>query len=1140
MKRSKVWAILLSAAMIFAMFPGAVFADTEGADAKTDTGQFADMPSDWSAEALQNAVANGLISGYDENGQKLIKPDGTLTRAEMGTIINNAFGASEKASLTGVKDVAQSAWYYDQMAKAVQMGSFAASSELRPEAAITRQEVATVLAKVFRLPEAKASALDAFTDKGAVASWAQGFAAAMAESGYMSGSNGKLNPAANITRAEFAAIMNNMVAQYIRQPGTYTEVAAKGNVMVNAADVTLKNVTVNGDLILGDGVGAGNVTLDSVKVTGRTVVRGGGVNSVIIKGTSDLGEVIVSKVGGNVRVSVQGNAGVSVITVNDGKNDVIIEGTVDKLVLDAAVPVITRSAEIKTVEINQSGSELTVEKGSKVATVSVAEEAEKASVSVAGTVTTLNTAAPKTEIAVSGTVNKVVAEKTAESTKVTTESTAKVDSVVTFAPKTEVSGKGNVAKVEAKEGAHNSTVTVPGASVTVDKDTEGVKAGTGSNTEVKPGGSATVPGTSGSTGGGGGGGGGHGGGTQAKIYAVTSEGALKTALSQAAAGDTIRLDESFAVTDKVTVNKALTLNLNGKTLTTAYKGTVTDAAFDVASGGNLTLTDSASGGKLTSSNSMALLRAQAGGTINVNSGSYELTESTKDESRVIRNEGTLNMTGGTVKSERNSSAPALNNRDGSKLTLSGGTVDSVYGIGMFGKCSVTISGTAAVKSTGIAVSGNGQKPFEGYTLTINGGTITSEDTAIYLPSAGITRITAGNISGKEIGIGIRAGELTVSGGTVTASAARNAEGQLESGKSGVLTGALVVGKPASTSEDGYVGAVKVKLDGGSFINESGDAVVNDKRHFSEQVTVTVADSVTISGKYVVITGEKTFTEVITDTAKLKEALNKAVAAAIPGINSTIASYGAISFDQSAGTVDVSVKDTAKDLGAIAADILSPVLAVVKDYNHGEIKTLTINSQNIELGSSQESAQIVAAVQAALPGAGKLDDIIGKTLSLKLTAKTAADVSYSVDYTMSFGSTQDALNKLAAAMATAVNAKMTNYASLSLSDTTLNVKITNGDTTVSKVFGDIAEPLVTQLTANKCVKSMTVNGETLALDGPLNAAQLETFVKACDLLGNNTLDGTTKISQLDGKNVTVAVKAADEKEYNYTVSFSVTQ
>ena len=48
----------------------------------------------------------------------------------------------------------------------------------------------------------------------------------------------------------------------------------------------------------------------------------------------------------------------------------------------------------------------------------------------------------------------------------------------------------------------------PGTTVTADKNTEGVKAGTGSDATVKPGGSATVPGTSGSSGGGGGHGGG--------------------------------------------------------------------------------------------------------------------------------------------------------------------------------------------------------------------------------------------------------------------------------------------------------------------------------------------------------------------------------------------------------------------------------------------------------------------------------------------------------------------------------------------------------------------------------------------------------------------------------------------------------
>ena len=49
----------------------------------------------WAAEALEWAVEYDLIKGYEDG---TIRPDANLTRAEMATVINRAFGAT---SMTG-------------------------------------------------------------------------------------------------------------------------------------------------------------------------------------------------------------------------------------------------------------------------------------------------------------------------------------------------------------------------------------------------------------------------------------------------------------------------------------------------------------------------------------------------------------------------------------------------------------------------------------------------------------------------------------------------------------------------------------------------------------------------------------------------------------------------------------------------------------------------------------------------------------------------------------------------------------------------------------------------------------------------------------------------------------------------------
>jgi hypothetical protein len=309
----------LSIAMVLSSFLMA-FAGTE-----TQKTAFADMPDNWSTAALNKAVDNDLLKGYEVGDKKLIRAENPLTRAEMAAVVNRAFGATVSSKLKGVTDVSSTAWFAEDMAKAVKMGTFALDTKMRPNDNITRQEAFAVLARAFKATSTDVNhkALDKFLDKANISTWALYDLCGMAEAGYIQGFNGNLQPKANITRAEFAVVMDNLVKQYIDKAGTATEVVAAGNVLVRSAGVTLKDVTVKGDLVIGDGVGEGDAILDNVKVEGRTVVRGGGVNSVIIKGDSNLGKVVLAKTTGEVRVTVEGNAKVEVIIVDDGSDDVI-------------------------------------------------------------------------------------------------------------------------------------------------------------------------------------------------------------------------------------------------------------------------------------------------------------------------------------------------------------------------------------------------------------------------------------------------------------------------------------------------------------------------------------------------------------------------------------------------------------------------------------------------------------------------------------------------------------------------------------------------------------------------------------------------------------------------------------------------
>jgi len=435
---------------------GIAFADT--AVTTSAEASFLDMPDNWSTAALNKAVSNQLLKGYAEEEGMLIKADNPLTRAEMAAVVNRAFASEAVADISKVTDVASSAWYAKDMAKAAKMGTFALDTVMRPDDKITRQEAFAVLARAFKLTgtDTKYQALDKFSDKADIAAWALKDLDGLAAAGYIQGSDGKLNPKANITRAEFAVVMDNLVKQYIDEAATLSEVTASGNVMIRVPGVTLKNVTVKGDLIIADGVGKGNATLDNVKVEGRTVVRGGGENSIIIKGNSDLGKVIVSKVDGKVRISVEGNADVEIIYVDDGSDDVFVEGTFGTVeVAGDNVTVFATKATLTSGVVSGDNSKIIVGSGSTIKDGVVSGKSSGITVNEGATVDKVTVTGANAKIEGSGTVKNTEVKSGGDNASITTANT--VISVGTGV--TGTTAAGGVSVPAGSTATNNSTGT---------------------------------------------------------------------------------------------------------------------------------------------------------------------------------------------------------------------------------------------------------------------------------------------------------------------------------------------------------------------------------------------------------------------------------------------------------------------------------------------------------------------------------------------------------------------------------------------------------------------------------------------------------------------------------------------------------
>ncbi len=310
MKRKRILALFLAAVSCLLL---AVSASAAGTTTRKAT-DFKDYDrTAWYAEAVSAAVDNGLLYGKSAT---VIDPNGDMTRAEMAAIINRSFGCYKSADVSQYKDVTKSKWYYKDVAMAVQMGTYngRSASSMAPDAPISRQEAMTVVARALELDYDSYSKTDlsVFSDRSEISNWALPYVRAMVGADYIHGRGKVLAPLDNITRAEFAQIFHNIIGTYVVSKGTYDK-DIKGSVLIRTDEVTLQNMTVDGDLIIGCGAADGKITLDNVTVKGRLLVWGGGVAAIYCNNGTNMPAVVVARVDDAVKVIYDRDSTLAVI-----------------------------------------------------------------------------------------------------------------------------------------------------------------------------------------------------------------------------------------------------------------------------------------------------------------------------------------------------------------------------------------------------------------------------------------------------------------------------------------------------------------------------------------------------------------------------------------------------------------------------------------------------------------------------------------------------------------------------------------------------------------------------------------------------------------------------------------------------------
>lgn len=180
---------------------------------------YADVPADaWYYNALAFVSEHGLFSGVDSGS---FDPGGAMTRGMAVTVLFRLNGGDAGGSVARFADVPAGSWYESGVAWAGANGiaGGVGGRSFAPDAPITREQLAVMLYNYAKLAGLDvsgtgSSATQGFTDADAVSSWAQSAMAWAVANGIITGDNGRLGPAAAVTRAEVAVIIQRF-AEYV-------------------------------------------------------------------------------------------------------------------------------------------------------------------------------------------------------------------------------------------------------------------------------------------------------------------------------------------------------------------------------------------------------------------------------------------------------------------------------------------------------------------------------------------------------------------------------------------------------------------------------------------------------------------------------------------------------------------------------------------------------------------------------------------------------------------------------------------------------------------------------------------------------------------------------------------------------------
>lgn len=169
--------------------------------------------ADWFYDDVVYAYENGLFSGTSDT---TFSPNASMTRAMLVTVLYRLEGQPTVSGRSGFSDVKLNSYYEDAVTWAADNGivNGTGATTFSPNTNVTREQMAAILYRYAQYKQYGTTAsagLNGFSDAAKVSAYAKApLSWAFAEK-LVNGSEGRLLPTGNATRAQVAAILHRFV-----------------------------------------------------------------------------------------------------------------------------------------------------------------------------------------------------------------------------------------------------------------------------------------------------------------------------------------------------------------------------------------------------------------------------------------------------------------------------------------------------------------------------------------------------------------------------------------------------------------------------------------------------------------------------------------------------------------------------------------------------------------------------------------------------------------------------------------------------------------------------------------------------------------------------------------------------------------